>query len=178
MDAIPTLIAKGIEQALTNHSLLSHQTIPTHAAGTPDPTRTATEQPRQLEFTISVDKVDPKHEVKRATGKELLTRICDAFHTTTSHTTDLTAISKLPNGNLVIRTPSEDMKNKLTATAPQWLPRFAPEARLSTRSYVVVVHSVSTDLDLSATPKIIADDNPLKPGSSSILGTRWLNERT
>jgi len=53
-----------------------------------------------------------------------------------------------------------------------------PGARLSTRSYAVAVHSVSTDLDLSATPQIIADDNSLIPGPSSILGTRWLDERT
>ena len=174
VDAIPRLIAEGIEQALASRPLSSDRWDPPH----PNPVLPPTERTRQLEFTISIDKVDQKHEVRRAAGKEILTRILDASRAATPHHADLVGVNKLPNGNLVVRTTSAEAKDELIDTAPQWLPSFAPGARLATRSFAIVVQSVSTKLDLLTAPQTIADANPLIPGPTAILGTRWLNERT
>jgi hypothetical protein len=125
-----------------------------------------------------MDKTDPKHVTRCATSKELLTHVSDAYHAATTHTINPIGISKLPNGNLIIQVTSEAKKDKLIDATLQWLPRFAPGARLSTQSYAIVVQSVLTDLNLSSASAAIADANPLIPDSAAILGVQWLNDRT
>jgi hypothetical protein len=174
VDAIPRLIAEGIEQALARHLLTPDRRDPARPETVPTPA----ERPRQPEFTISIDRVDQKHEVRCATAKEVMTRVHNAVGAATPHHAELAGVYKLPNGNLVVRTASAEGKDKLLDTASQWLPHFAPGARLATRTFAIVVQSASTDLDLLAAPQAIADANPLIPGPSAILGIRWLNERT
>jgi hypothetical protein len=174
VDAIPKLIAEGIEQALARHPLTPDRRDSVHPETAPTPA----ERTRQLEFTISIDRVDQKHKVRRATAKEVITRMHDATNAVTPHHAELAGVHKLPNGNLLVRTMSAEGRDKLLDMASQWLPCFAPRARLATRAFAIVVQSVSTDLDLLAAPQAIADSNPLIPGPTAILGMQWLNERT
>ncbi|KZV84284.1 hypothetical protein EXIGLDRAFT_580294, partial [Exidia glandulosa HHB12029] len=88
-------------------------------------------------------------------------------------------VKRLSNGNIRIRTTSEDVQTALVIEPDAWLPALATGAQLQRDSFTVEVRAVPTTFDPSeacAIQAIYQANAHVFPSAASIVSLRWLRE--
>lgn len=132
---------------------------------------------RDLEVTIALDKTPHSHAIRSTPPSELKAQVEQVLKQGGAKVA-VHGVRRLATGNIAVRLLNRQDKTSLLAMQPNWLTSLAPGARLTTRTYAVVAHYVSTDFNLEEGAQIIHRSNAnLVPRPDLITKVEWLNKR-
>jgi hypothetical protein len=138
---------------------------------------------KNREITIKLNDSNQGSQVRTATREQLIEcinrAICNSSNESlTKSQACIRAVKRHPSGDLTLYTESKEHTDSLITHRAEWQSAIGPDARVVVPTYGILVHGISTELDVTNTPDItdrIKRDNPSYQ-EAQITYTGWLKK--